>query len=81
MEDPTMSFGVSKFKAHALQILNRVSRTGESVVITKRGKPLARVIPYTGERADAEMGGLIDTVSFLGDLVSPLGEDDWEACR
>jgi hypothetical protein len=27
------------------------------------------------------MGALADTVAFMGDLVTPLGEDDWGACE
>jgi prevent-host-death family protein len=81
MSDLSASLGVSEFKAHALQILDQVSRTGESVVITKRGKPIARVIPFVDEGALGTMGALADSVSSLGDLVSPLGEDDWDVCR
>lgn len=81
MTQPAKIYGVSEFKAHALQILDQVSRTGESIVITKRGKPLARVVPCVDEEVTVTMGGLAGTVSFMGDLVSPIGEEDWEACQ
>ncbi len=81
MSEQTTSLGVSEFKAHALQILDQVSRTGEAVVITKRGKPLVRVIPYVDEGCLGTMGALADSVTSMGDLVSPLGEEDWDACR
>ncbi|MBI4025057.1 MAG: type II toxin-antitoxin system prevent-host-death family antitoxin [Verrucomicrobia bacterium] len=36
---------VSRFKARCLGLLKRVRRTGESLTITLRGKPLAQVVP------------------------------------
>ena len=36
---------VSKFKAQCLALVDRVARTGEEIVITQRGKPVARLIP------------------------------------
>lgn len=81
MNTTATTLGVSEFKAHALEIFDRVSRTGESVIVTRRGKPMARVVAFTDETRACAMGGLAGTVTFLGDVISPLGEDDWEACQ
>jgi prevent-host-death family protein len=81
MKSTATSLGVSEFKAHALEIFDRVSRTGESVIVTRRGKPLARVVAFTDDSTKPVKGGLAGTVTFLGDLVAPLGDDDWEACQ
>lgn len=72
---------ISRFKAQALQILDRVTRTHEGIVVTKRGKPIAQVVPFTGEKKELTPGGLSDTLLFEKDIVSPLGEDIWEACK
>lgn len=72
--------GVSDFKAHALQVLDRVAKSRESVVLTKYGKPVAEVIPYRGSAASAQPGRLAGTVTFHGDIVEPLGADDWDVC-
>jgi len=40
------TMAISKFKAHALKVLNEVAKSQETIVITKRGKPLAQVVPY-----------------------------------
>jgi prevent-host-death family protein len=40
------TMAISEFKAHALKVLNEVAKTQETIVITKRGKPLAQVVPY-----------------------------------
>lgn len=75
------TIAVSQFKAHALKILDQVSKTQESVVITKRGKPLAEVVPIRSADKNAEPGKLSDTLVFEKDIVSPLGEEMWDACK
>ena len=74
------SMAISAFKAHALRILDQVSRSKESVVITKRGKPLARVVPFDEKEKNAP-GKLADALIFEDDIVSPLSEDIWEVCQ
>ncbi len=40
------TMAISEFKTHALKVLNEVAKSQETIVITKRGKPLAQVVPY-----------------------------------
>ncbi len=40
-----MTINATKFKATCLAVIDRVSRTRESVVITKHGKVVARLVP------------------------------------
>ncbi len=70
---------VTDFKAHALQVLAEVSRSREPVVLTRRGRPLAKVVPYTEEAC--EPGMLAETIIYEGDIVSPAAEEDWESLR
>ena len=70
------SVGATHFKAHRLAILDRVAETGEPVVVTKRGRPVARVVPAR----QAERTSLLGSVSVRGDIVAPL-LDAWEADR
>lgn len=72
----TMS--ASKFKATCLAVLEEVARQKTRIIITKRGKPIAEVIPYEPE---AEQMPLKDTITFMGDLISPVAGDDWEALK
>ncbi len=72
---------ISEFKAHALRIVDTISKTKEPVVITRRGKPLAEVVPYTSDTGSAKPGKLADTLVFEKDIISPLDEEMWEACR
>ncbi len=77
------TMGISEFKAQALKILDLIARSHESLIITKRGKPLVKILPCaTGTIVDAAIPGqLTDTLVFEKDIVSPLNESMWEACR
>jgi prevent-host-death family protein len=75
------TMGISKFKSHALQILDQVAKTQEIIVITKRGKPLAQITPYRTPELNSRPGRLADTLVFEKDIISPLGEDMWEVCK
>jgi prevent-host-death family protein len=72
------SLTVSKFKATCLAVVERVAKTKHRLIITKRGKPIAELIPYEGETAPVP---LKDTVAFLGDIISPVAAEDWEALK
>jgi prevent-host-death family protein len=73
--------GISQFKSHAVEILARLAKTQENIIITKRGKPLARVIPYHDADMTPRPGKLANTFVFEKDIVSPLGKEMWEACK
>jgi len=72
------TLSVSKFKAICLAVVEEVAKTKQGVIITKRGKPIAELIPY---EAEAEPAPLKDTVAFMGDIISPVAQEDWEALR
>lgn len=44
---------ITDFKAHALQVIGEVAQSKEPVIVTKRGKPLAEVIPFTEKHPSA----------------------------
>jgi prevent-host-death family protein len=71
---------ISQFKAHALRVISQIAENHESMIITKRGKPLARILPYEETPSSPKPGRLANTLVFENDIVSPLGEDMWEAC-
>ncbi len=75
------TMGISKFKARALQIVDQVAKTQEIIVITKRGKPLAQITPYRNPDLNFKPGRLADFLVFEKDIISPLGEQIWEACK
>lgn len=71
------SVSVSTFKAKALGIVANVARTGETVVITKLGKPVARLVPM---EAPPSLLGSVTVHGAADDLVEPTGET-WDAER
>ena len=75
------TMAISEFKAHALKVLDEVSRSQETIVITKRGKPLAQVVPHRKSEMKPEPGRLADAFVFEKDIISPLGGGLWEACK
>ena len=72
------TLSVSQFKTTCLSVLDQVSRQKKKVLITKRGKPIAEIIPVAGP---GEKISLKDTVTFMGDIISPLAVEDWEALQ
>jgi prevent-host-death family protein len=75
------TMGISQFKSHALKIIDQISKTQETIIITKRGKPLAQIIPYREAISGHRPGKLADMLVFENDIVSPLGEEMWDACK
>lgn len=74
---------VSHFKATCLEVLERVRRTGRSVVITKRGAPLAEVVPPSTAATGADwMGSLRGTAHIVGDIIEPVvAREEWDVER
>lgn len=68
----TKTIPAGEFKARCLALLDLVSETGEELVVTKRGKPVARLLPVEAPP------GLRGSVVWEGDLISPIG-DEWNA--
>ena len=72
---------ISQFKAQCLSVLERVRRTGRPLLVTRFGKPVAQVDPPPqGDRAKL-FGSMKGTGTIIGDIVSPLGTDDWDVFR
>lgn len=73
---------ISKFKATCLAVLERVRQTGQPVLITRRGVPVARVLPPPAEPSAVRgYGSMAGTAEEVGDITEPLGADLWEAMR
>jgi len=75
------TMAITEFKSYALRVLDRVAKTKESIVITKRGKPLAKVVPFSGTEDSHRPGTLSEALVFENDIVSPLGEESWDAYK
>lgn len=74
---------ISKFKATCLAVIERIRRTGEGVLITKKGQPVAQVLPapVPARGESSAFGSMAGTLREVSDILEPLGTDDWEALR
>jgi prevent-host-death family protein len=71
---------ISVFKARCLSMLERVRRTGTPLLITKRGEPIAEIVaPSSAHSREDWIGSAAGTGTIKGDVIEPLGADDWEA--
>ncbi|HEY6292073.1 MAG TPA: type II toxin-antitoxin system Phd/YefM family antitoxin [Terriglobia bacterium] len=70
-----------KFKTHCLAIMDEVRATKDVVVITKRGQPVAKLVPVDTAQDDF-IGRLEGVVKIVGDIESPLEPpESWEALK
>jgi antitoxin (DNA-binding transcriptional repressor) of toxin-antitoxin stability system len=71
----------SAFKARCLALMDEVARTGETILVTKHGKPVAELRAHRGPRAKSLIGLHKGQIRILGDIISPVGTDLWEALK
>jgi len=72
------TMGAGAFKTHCLSILDEVHEHGEEVVITKRGKPVAKVVPVEEKKPESIFGFLKGRGKIAGDLVEPaVSPEEW----
>jgi prevent-host-death family protein len=70
-----------EFKARCLAVMEDVCTTREPVLITKRGRPVAKLVPADTSRDDF-IGRLEGIVKVVGDIESPIeGPKAWKALR
>ena len=74
------SVTISEFKTKCLALVDRVKKSGQPLLITKRGKPIAQVVPPPeGDKPRSWLGCMRGTGSIVGDIVSPVtNASDWE---
>jgi prevent-host-death family protein len=73
----TQTIAAGEFKAKCLALLDEVQRQRKEILITKRGKPVAKVVPID-ERPASFIGSMKGTMEIVGDIVSPI-DVHWEA--
>ena len=72
------TISVTEFKAHCLELVNEVARTGRPVLLTKHGRPTAMVVPPpvdSGQRWTP--GQFRASGKIVADIIAPLNEP-WE---
>jgi prevent-host-death family protein len=73
----TKTIPAGTFKARCLAIMDEVAAKHQAVVITKRGKPVAKLVPVENEKDDI-FGFFKGKGKVIGDVVSPaLTPEEW----
>ena len=72
---------ISKFKATCLAVLEEVRRSGKPVLVTRRGEPIAEIVPPSRPPApESWLGAARGTGRIVGDIIEPVaGGEEWEA--
>ncbi len=74
---------ISKFKATCLALLDKVKRTGHPILVTRRGQPIAQILPPPPPARSASWRGSFQaTGKIVGDIMAPaVDEQQWEILR
>lgn len=74
---------ISAFKARCLAVLKRVKQTGQPIVVTRFGEPIAEIVPPTPPApAEPWLGRLKGQAEITGDIVAPVADaSNWDAMR
>ena len=67
----------TEFKAHCLALLEEVRQTRQSLLVTRHGRPVVEISPYSPKNAELA-NPLKGSILFQGDLISPLDEK-WDS--
>jgi prevent-host-death family protein len=68
--------GAGDFKAKCLHLLDEVAQSRTPLVITKRGRPVAKLVPVDDGPVDI-YGCMAGTGRILGDIIGPLDDLEW----
>jgi prevent-host-death family protein len=66
----------AEFKANCLRLMDEVAQQRRPIVITKRGKPVAKLVPVEQEPTDL-FGYMAGSAKICGDIISPIDDAGW----
>jgi prevent-host-death family protein len=64
------------FKANCLRLMDEVAQQRRPIIITKRGKPVAKLVPVEKEAIDL-FGRMAGSIKICGDIISPIEDAGW----
>ena len=70
----------SKFKPRALEYFRQIQSTGKELIITERGEPVLKIMPFKTSSKDA-LADLRGSVLKYDSPLDPVALEDWEALR
>jgi antitoxin (DNA-binding transcriptional repressor) of toxin-antitoxin stability system len=75
------SIPISEFKSKCIAVLKEAQKSGQALVVTWRGKPMARIDPIRGEQKKRPLGVFRGRMSIVGDIVHADTTEDWEVLQ
>jgi prevent-host-death family protein len=73
------AINASSFKATCLALLDKVETTGQPILVTRRGKPVAQLVPVAPPGKRLILGCMEGTAKIVGDIESPaIAASDWQ---
>lgn len=70
-----VNISVSEFKAHCLELIEQTHTTHAEYIVTKRGRPVAKLVPIISSDTTFAFGDMKGSLIIKGDIVSPLPID------
>jgi prevent-host-death family protein len=77
-QEDSMEIKAGEFKAKCLELMDWVAAGNEEILITKRGKPVAKLVAVHQKEMKPAFGCMKGTFEIVGDIVSPL-DVQWDA--
>ena len=74
--DKNRCVGAAEFKANCLRLMEEVAQQRRPIIITKRGKPVAKLVPIENEPIDL-FGRMAGSIKICGDIVNPIEDAEW----
>ena len=78
--DTLETLQISEFKTHCLRLLEKTEKIGKEYIITKKGVPIAQIIPIK-KRTTSRLGSLEGLGKIRGDIVNFDTSADWEVLK
>ncbi|MFQ5737659.1 MAG: type II toxin-antitoxin system Phd/YefM family antitoxin [Acidobacteriota bacterium] len=72
---------ISEFKAKCIAVIREAQATREPVVITRRGRPVARIEPIVETDRERQLGIFRGRMKIKGDIVAADSTEDWEMLK
>ena len=76
VDDGERRISAAEFKTNCLRLMDDVAKRRVPIVITKRGKPVAKLVPVDEGPIDL-FGYMAGTIKICGDIVSPIDDAEW----
>ena len=76
------TLSVSEFKVTCLAVLKTIKKTGQPILVTRHGEPLAEIRPpQPPPLTETWLGSMADFGEIVGDIIEPIATKDWDALQ